>query len=394
MSELRLVPCSTFARILAMSKRTAIGLAFAALIAVVVIRSAPWSPVAPQDMSEGFSDAEFWKVITDFSEPGGYFRSDNFISNELTFQTVIPDLREKLPSGGVYLGVGPDQNFTYIVALQPKLAFIVDIRRQNMLLHLMYKALLELSANRAEFVSKLFARRLPPDLPNEVPADRLFEALNAAETDAAFAKAQLSALVTHLRVHHGFTLTEEDVRSLEYVYTSFVAAGPELRYSFPNRYGWRRFPSYSQLMLESDDDGVNHSYLASEDQFQILKRLESENRIVPVVGDFAGEKALRSIGRYLTDHGATVTAFYTSNVEFYLFQSDDWKRFLDNVSKLPVDEKSLFIRAYFNNYGFRFPNQPFGARSITLLDNIGGLVSAFDAGDIQSYFDVIKRSSR
>ena len=114
-----------------MSKRTAIGLAFAALVAVVVIRSAPWSPVAPQDMSEGLSDTEFWKVLRDFSEPGGYFRSDNFISNESTFQKVIPDLQEKLSPGGVYLGVGPDQNFTYIAALQPKLAFIVDIRRQN-----------------------------------------------------------------------------------------------------------------------------------------------------------------------------------------------------------------------------------------------------------------------
>jgi hypothetical protein len=147
-------------------------------------------------------------------------------------------------------------------------------------------------------------------------------------------------------------------------------------------------------MLETDEGGVNHSYMASEENFQAIRRLEVENRIVPIVGDFAGEKALRSIGRYLKEHRAVVTAFYTSNVEFYLFQSEDWKKFLNNVAYLPVDENSLFIRAYFNNYGFRFPNQPFGARSVTLLDSIAGLQTAFDSGQIRSYFDVIMRSQR
>ena len=61
----------------------------------------------------------------------------------------------------MYLGVGPEQNFTYIVALRPKLAFIVDIRRGNMNEHLLYKAFIELSADRADFLSRLFARPRP-----------------------------------------------------------------------------------------------------------------------------------------------------------------------------------------------------------------------------------------
>ena len=60
-------------------------------------------------------------------------------------------LKQDTKPGGVYLGVGPDQNFTYILALQPKIAFIIDIRRQNMLQHLMYKALIEISKDRADF---------------------------------------------------------------------------------------------------------------------------------------------------------------------------------------------------------------------------------------------------
>ena len=103
--------------------------------------------------------------MTDFSEPNGFFRSDNFLSNEVEYQWVIPTLTSTLGTGGVYLGVGPEQNFTYIVALRPKLAFIVDIRRGNLHEHLLYKAFIEMSADRAEFLSRLFARKQPADLP-------------------------------------------------------------------------------------------------------------------------------------------------------------------------------------------------------------------------------------
>jgi hypothetical protein len=347
-----------------------------------------------QTLPDRFSDSEFWSLITEFSEPGGYFRSDNFISNETTFQYVIPELQKKVRPGGVYLGVGPDQNFTYIAALRPKVAFITDIRRQNMLLHLVYKAVFEMSANRVEFLSKLFSRPLPDSLNEGGTTEEIFEALDAAPTDTQWADELLGEIRNRLASVHGFELTGQDLDTVEYVYRSFVSAGPDIRYSFPNQYGWRRFPSYSELMLEGDEEGEHHSYMASEENFQIVKRLELENRIIPVVGDFSGEKALDAIGRYLKDHQATVSAFYTSNVEFYLFQSEDWKRFFQNVGGLPLDNNSVFIRAYFNNYGFRFPNQPAGTRSITLLDSMPSLLSAYNRGQIRSYPDVIRRSSR
>src|SRR4026208_2289526 len=78
------------------------------------------------------SDQEFWRTIEEFSEPNGFFRSDNLVSNEDTFQYVIPELKKRVRTGGVYLGVGPDQNFTYIAALRPRLVFIIDVRRGNL----------------------------------------------------------------------------------------------------------------------------------------------------------------------------------------------------------------------------------------------------------------------
>src|SRR5215831_4242775 len=120
---------------------------------------------AAEPLPAKLSDEAFWKAITDFSEEGGFFRFENFLSNELGFQFVIPGLKDLTKPGGVYLGVGPEQNFTYIVAVAPKIAFITDIRRQNMIELMMYKAIFELAPQRADFLSMLFSRRRPNGIP-------------------------------------------------------------------------------------------------------------------------------------------------------------------------------------------------------------------------------------
>src|SRR5437867_3906834 len=157
----------------ASSRSVRLALSFLTALAV----AAPISrPAAQQTLPTKLSDSAFWKLVTDISEPGGMFRSDNFVSNEITFQWVIPDLLRTTKPGGVYLGVGPDQNFTYIVALKPKMAIIFDIRRQNMMQHLMYKALIEMSADRVEFASKLFSRKKPEGLTANSSPEDLFKA--------------------------------------------------------------------------------------------------------------------------------------------------------------------------------------------------------------------------
>ncbi len=63
-------------------------------------------------------DEEFWRMVTEFSEAGGVFQAE-FMSNEDSSQFVIPTLKATTRRGGVYIGVGPEQNFTYIAAIQP-----------------------------------------------------------------------------------------------------------------------------------------------------------------------------------------------------------------------------------------------------------------------------------
>ena len=130
----------------------------ALLASLLLLCGTPTARVAEAALPNALDDRAFWSLVTEFSEPNGYFRSDNLVSNETEFQHVVPVLKTDHTPASAYVGVGPDQNFTYLAALRPRIAFIVDVRRQNMLLQLMYKAIIEMSPTRAEFLGRLFAR--------------------------------------------------------------------------------------------------------------------------------------------------------------------------------------------------------------------------------------------
>jgi hypothetical protein len=367
-------------------------LAFLTLFLMLLVSA---RPIAAAELPSQLSDEEFWKLVTDLSESGGYFRSDNFVSNETTFQFVIPELKNTIKPGGVYMGVGPDQNFTYIVNLEPKISFILDIRRQNMLQHLMYKALIEMSADRAEFVSRLFSRARPEGVDGNSNAEQLFAAFEKVDRNRQLYTDNFAAILQHLEQTHGFKLTAEDEKSIEYVFNAFYVGGLELNYNGPSAVGLGgrgRMPSYSELMIQTDREGLNRSYMNSEETFKTLQELEKKNLIVPLVGDFAGPKALRAIGDYLREHDANVNVFYLSNVEQYLFQQDDdWSKFFTNVGTLPLASNSTFIRSIFN--GLIPPRSTgFGLRSASVLSPIDDLLKAFGTGLLRTYYDVIQMS--
>ena len=311
----------------------------------------------------------------------------------------MPALEKLGRPGRVYLGVAPDQNFTYLIALKPQLAFIVDIRRGNLHTQLMYKALIELSADRAEFVGRLFARPRPNGLTASSTVDEIFVAYAATISDGELQAATLNEMLTLLTTKRGFGLKAEDLTGIEDIYDQFVRYGPSITYSSgPGRSGSNRrgrggfsnFPSYADLMRQTDGTGVQRGYLASEQNFQALKAMEERNLIVPIVGDFAGPKALRAVGRYIRDLGATIAAFYTSNVEQYLFRNGVWRNFYANLGTLPVDDSTVIIRSVSPRDGYLgVPQGPDGRANV--LDPILPLVRDFNASRIASYYDVTSR---
>jgi hypothetical protein len=307
------------------------------------------------------TDEQFWELSSTSSEPDGEFRSDNLLSNELNFQYVIPELLKVAQPGRVYMGVGPEQNFTYIAALKPSMAFIVDIRHGNLDVHLMYKALFELSENRAEFVSRLFGLKQPQGLSTKSTAAELFSAYARAESSEELYKANLAAVLDHLQKKHKFPLSEGDLDGIEWAMSNYYSWGPNIGYNSSvanvapaivgvqangvRRGGGSNGVTYADLMRATDTSfqGAERSYLANEENFKVLKDLQTKNLLVPVVGDFGGTKAIRAVGTYIKRNGGMVSAFYLSNVEQYLNMDGKIPQFMSNVATLPIDESSRFI---------------------------------------------------
>lgn len=145
------------------------------------------------------------------------------------------------------------------------------------------------------------------------------------------------------------------------------------------------------MARQTDGDGRQHGYLASHEHFTTIKHMQTKNLIVPVVGDHTGPKALRDVGRYIREHGATVGAFYTSNVEQYLFRYGTWPRFATNLGTLPLTDRSVIIRSVSPRDGYYgLPQGPDGRANV--IDAIRPLVHDFGAGRINSYRDVTGRT--
>jgi hypothetical protein len=382
---------------------------FSALLTALIVAtlSTATAPACGQSIArepqppEALPAAEFSRLIRELSEEGGFFPSDNFTSNESSYLTVVDKLRQLGATGGAYIGVGPEQNFTYIAKIRPRIAFIVDIRRQAMIQHLMYKAIFHLAPTRAHFISLLLSRPLPKQKAPapDAPVNDLLSFFSGVAADDQTWADNLAAIKKAIQEDFQFTLSETDQKSLEYVYKSFRADGFEIGFRLSSRFGggsggssfrgggFGPFPNLKQLIEQTDLNGKQSNFLASAEDYDFVRGLHRKNLIIPVVGDFSGKKALAAVGDYLRKNEFTVTAFYTSNVEMVLFQNGIFQGFANNVKKLPVNDRSLFIRAVFSRYPH--PARLSGYGTFTLLQQIPVFLRDFDEGRYQSYTDVI-----
>lgn len=347
-------------------------------------------PATPQaKVTESLTAAEFSRLSRELSEDGGYFRSDNFTSNETSYLHVVDKLRQLGASGGAYLGVGPEQNYTYIAKVRPRIAFLLDIRRQAIIQHLMYKAIFHLSPTRAEFLSRLVSRPLPKDakLKADAPINDIMTLVNKLVADDKTYAENLATIRKTIQEEFQFPLSETDQKSLEYVYKNFRTDGLEVQYRVDGTWGNNGFPTLQEIIAQPDQNGKQGNFLVTTEEYEFVRGMHRKNLIIPVVGDFGGSKAIASVGEYLRKNGLTVTAFYTSNVEQYLFSGNTFTAFASNVKKLPINDKSLFIRAV----PVRFPQHPAqipGHRLLTLLQFINVFLKDFEEGLYPSYRDL------
>jgi hypothetical protein len=337
----------------------------------------------------------FAALIERLSEPAGYFDTDNLISNERSYLHVMGELERLGVRGGAYIGVGPDQNFSYIAQVRPAIAFIIDIRRDNLLQHLLFKALFALSQNRIEYLSLWLGRPLPdnPAAWGDQPIDALVAHVDGPPADAERNTAIGDAIWNSVS-SFGLPLSEGDSATIRRFHRAYVEAGLGLRFHSFNRPPLPDYPTLEQLLLEQDLSGQLTSYLASETSFQYVKSLEDTDLVVPVVGDLGGEHALAAVGSFLTERGLKLSALYTSNVEFYLMRQGSFDRFSENMLRLPRDDRSVIIRSYFNRgFGRVHPQYMPGYRSTQLMQTVSSFADEYSSGGYPTYWDLVTKHS-
>jgi len=338
-------------------------------------------------------DTSFAGTVARLSEAPGYFDSDNLISNETSYLHAVSQLRAGRVSGGAYIGVGPDQSFSYIAAIRPRVAFMIDIRRENLLMHLMFKALFERSSNRFEFLSRWTGRVVPPDARrwDGSPIESILAAVDSLPVDSTATETD-SLLVTMRR--YGVPLSLADTATIRRFHGEFIQYGLDLRFTSTGRSPRYYYPTLRELILERDLEGNQASYLANEEGWRFVRGLEARNRVIPVVGNLAGSTALPAIGREVAARGERVSALYVSNVEMYIWRDGSFANFAANASRLPRDERSVIIRSFFGGgFGQSHPlNRPrhYSTQLVQSLDDF----ARRESQGWSSYLDLVTLGNR
>lgn len=350
------------------------------------------SPAATQARA---GDTTFARTVAALSEPGGFFFSDNLVSNETSYLHVVPGLTRLVRRGGAYLGVGPEQNFSYIARTEPSVAFIVDIRRDNLLLHLFLKAVFERAETRLEYLCLLYARRCPTELESwrNRSIDDLVRYIDGQPADSAWHRESETDLFAVVETF-GVEVSDDELNTLRRLHAEFVDQGLDLQFSSYGRRAPTVFPTVRELYLERDLSGTRQSFLADHRAFSQVRRLQLADRIIPVVGDLGGEHAIRAIGRWLGDRKVPLSVFYLSNVEFYLLRQGTFGRFVENVRSLPTGPGSALVRSYFSvQTGMTHPEQRPGHLSVQLLQRVDRFLDVVARPDSLSYWRLLTEAN-
>ncbi|HSO35157.1 MAG TPA: hypothetical protein VLT33_21665 [Labilithrix sp.] len=331
-------------------------------------------------------------LLARLSETPGDFPSENYVTNETSLLHVAPALRDPRLRGRAYVGVGPEQSYTYLALLEPRVAYIVDIRRGNFLEHMMFRGCFEAGRTRAEFLGALLARRAAPVLEGaDAGADlaSLEAAFRAAAPEAALREegvARTRALMDRL----GVVRAAGDDKAIARIHEAFAKHGLAIAYTMLN--SDRKYPTLGENLAARDPDGAPASFLASEETYARVRRMVIDNRVLPVVGDFGGKHALRSVAEDMRARGVTLGVFYTSNVEQYLFEQKTYGAFVESVRAMPSDDASLLVRVWFDA-GKPHPAQRPGHRTTQLAFPVSAFLARAANKPFHFYWDVVNQTA-
>lgn len=354
-------------------------------VAVARAQSAASARTVPDSITD------FAALVRSLSDSGGYFDTDNLISNERGYQQIMGAMDRLGVRGGAYIGVGPDQNFTYIAQVRPRIAFLIDIRRDNMLQHLLFKALFARASNRAEYLALWTGRPLPANTGalGARPIDEMVAWIDSTPATAVSVQ-RAKATVREEVQRSGITLSSRDLATIARFHDEFITDGLSLRFTSAGRAPQPYYPTLRQLILEHDASGRMRSYLASDESFQFVKSMQRRNLMVPVTGNLSGPQSLARIGAYLASNAARVSTLYVSNVEDYLIRDGQFAAYAAAVRALPRDTNAVIIRSFFGGGGHPESTPEYYATQ--LLQRMDAFANDVGIGNVARYRDLALRN--
>jgi hypothetical protein len=309
----------------------------------------------------------------------------------------LPALARAGVSGGAYLGVGPDQNFSYIAQIRPAVAFIIDIRRDNLLLQLLFKALFAVSPTRVEYLSLLTGRG-PPDRPEtwrDAGIDRLIAHIDGSRPMSDALQRQLQIRLDDSIKSTRVPLSPSEFDTIHRFHRAFIAAGLSLVFQAEGQPVRSYYPNLRMLLGETDRNGRQASFLASEPGYQVVRSLEARDLVIPVVGDVSGSRAMAAIAAEMSTRHEPLSAFYISNVEYYLFADGRFGAFVENLKRMPATDRSTMIRSVFpSGYRGSLPQWLPGYYSASLAQPLQQMLADLAAGRYRSYTDLVIASAK
>lgn len=193
--------------------------------------------------------------------------------------------------GGLFVGVGTDQNYLMAAWARPELLVLLDFDQVVVDLHRVYRMLFLNAPTPQDFL----------DLWDERNVRRVEELISTQSNDAA----------TRAGMLHAYRMAH---------------------YSIPRRL--RRIDAMYRPL------GISW-FMNDIDQYRYLVELFRSGRVVMVRGDLSIGGAMASIGSAAQRVGAVVRVLYLSNAERYFPYTAGFRK---SILSLPVDNQSIVLR--------------------------------------------------
>lgn len=339
------------------------------------------------------------------AEPASTYNLDCFVTSEVGHNDLLTRCRP-VRQGGAYLGVGPCQNFSYIGALRPACALIVDARIDNLIEHLIFKLVFERARTPAQYLAVLCSRLLPADVPPDPGA--LLPAFDRAPAPAGLFEDNWRVLCRDLADR--WSMPPALMGRAERIYREFHRRGLSITsVSDELLANLDYIPDLRTVIASTSYTGESLHFLTDAERYDYVRELQLSDRIIPLLGNIADPPTIHAANGLLAELSERVSTVYLSNMEEFLLHryeigfagiasrpnptgalSGEWgvayDRLVDALRLLDTTDECLLIRFLFpgEDENFSYGVFPWLAGSILPLERF---LRRYDTEAPQTVFD-------